>query len=43
MEKCSVCKKNMGSPLKLYVHLVEKHGKSEEEARLAAWPKGAVL
>ncbi len=43
MDKCSVCKKNFDSPIRLYAHLIEKHGMSEAEARLAAWPKGAVL
>ncbi|MCL5253934.1 MAG: hypothetical protein M1351_07610 [Candidatus Thermoplasmatota archaeon] len=43
MGKCDLCKKNFDTPLKLYVHLVEKHGFSENDARLAAWPKGAQL
>ena len=43
MEKCPTCKKNFETPIRLYAHLVEKHGMSAEEARLTAWPKGAVL
>lgn len=43
MEKCTVCKKNFDSPVKLYAHLVEKHEMAPEEARLVAWPKGAAL
>ena len=43
MEKCAQCKKSFETPLKLYVHLVEKHQLSEEDARKASWPKGALL
>ncbi|MBX8631453.1 MAG: hypothetical protein J9259_02875 [Thermoplasmata archaeon YP2-bin.285] len=43
VEKCERCRKTLESPIKLYVHLIEKHGFTEEEARLAAWPKGALL
>ena|GEM_PF-5330236 len=42
-EKCPDCGKSLDSPLRLYAHLVEKHGYEEEDARKAAWPKGALL
>lgn len=42
-EKCNECGKALESPIRLYAHLVEKHGYSEERARQEAWPKGAAL
>ncbi len=43
MEKCERCKKRFDTPLKLYIHLVEKHEVTDDEARRISWPKGALL